>query len=464
MRPVSSPAMRMAGPRGGGTTGVAFLHPIPEESCMNKPWVLHMLMTSVMAVTLGLSSGRLAEAHSSSDLDQDDHQREATLYIWAGDQERTRPDFLAVIDLDERSPHCVRVLRTVPLPPPGNMGNEPHHCHLSADRNVLACGGLLSVLSGQPGIFFFDVSHARHPVFLFATSAPNSGITDDFLPLPGGGFLVTQMGSATGGAPGRLAEFDHKLNLIAEYPAHPPSDGFNPHGISASFRRNLLVTSDFINPVTTLNVWPGDVELRGSLRFWNLANREITRTVVLPEALGTMDVKLIPGDSHGRAVTVNMYSGLVYTVDPTDGSVVQSFNCEDIVPHIEVPVRGGMVQLLAMPKSGDRLIFASFQAGQIGMLDISDRTQEDGFVQKAIVNLGVDAGPHDIALTKDDARLVVTDYFLNEDGFGKIHFEGDHKVHVIKVTHNTLKLDTRFELDFNTAFEHPARPHGIAMK
>jgi hypothetical protein len=43
-------------------------------------------------------------------------------------------------------------------------------------------------------------------------------------------------------------------------------------------------------------------------------------------------------------------------------------------------------------------------------------------------------------------------------------FEGDHKVHVIQVSHDTLTLDRRFEPDFNTAFEHPARPHGIAMK
>src|SRR5262249_23560781 len=103
-------------------------------------------------------------------------------------------------DFDEHSHTYGRVLRTVPLPPPGNVGNEPHHCHLSADKNILACGGLLSVLSGQNGIFFFDVSHARHPVFLFSTSAANSSITDDFLPLPTGGFLVTQMGSASGGA------------------------------------------------------------------------------------------------------------------------------------------------------------------------------------------------------------------------------------------------------------------------
>jgi selenium-binding protein 1 len=429
---------------------------------MNKPWIQRIVVTSFVVAALVLSSGSLAK--SNDDRGKDDDQRAKTLYIWAGDQARVRPDFLAVIDFDEHSHNYGRVLRTVPLPPPGNVGNEPHHCHLSADENILACGGLLSVLSGQNGIFFFDVSNARHPVFLFSTSAPDSSITDDFLPLPNGGFLVTQMGSATGGAPGRLAEFDRNLNLVAEYPVNPPLDGFNPHGVSAAFSRNLLVTSDFINPVTTLNVWPGAVELRGSLRFWDLAKREITRTVFLPEALGTMDVKLIPRDPHGRAVTANMFSGLVYTVDPTDGSVVQSFDCEDIVPHIEVPVRGGMVQLLETPKSGNRLIFASFQAGQVGLLDISDRIHQNAFVQKAVVNLGLGAGPHDLVLTEDDSRLVVTDYFLNEDSFGKIHFEGDHKVHVIQVTHNNMTLDTRFELNFNTAFEHPARPHGIAMK
>jgi selenium-binding protein 1 len=317
------------------------------------------------------------------------------------------------------------------------------------------------VLKGQTGIFFFDVSNARHPEFLFSTAAPNSSVTDDFLPLPEGGFLITQMGSATGAAPGRVAEFDRHLQLVAEYPSSPPTDGFNPHGISARFDLDLMVTSDFINPASTLNSWPGPVELRGALRFWNLSRRELTRTVFLPDAAGSMDVKLIPGDPHGRAVTANMFTGLVYTVDPTDGSVVQSFDCETIVPHIETPVEGGMVQLLAMPGSGNRLIFASFEAGQVGLLDISNPS---AFRQLSIVNLGIGAGPHDIDLTEDDSRLVVTDYFLDEDDFGRIHFDGDRRVHVIEVTDDSLTLDTRFDLDFNTAFDHPARPHGIAMK
>ena len=415
-------------------------------------------LASVASLALSAPGPWASAALAGTD---DDGDSATTLYVWAGDAARLRPDFLAVVDFDERSPSYGQVIRTVPVPPPGNVGNEPHHCNLSADKRVLACGGLLSVLSSQPGVFFFDVSRARHPRFLSSAATPRSSITDDFLPLPGGGFLVTQMGSASGGAPGRLAEFDRRLRLVGEHPLYPPADGFNPHGISADFSRNLLVTSDFILPVSTLDVWPGPVELRGGLRFWDLARREIVRTVFLPEAWGSMDVKLIPGDPHGRAVTANMFSGLVYTVDPSDGSVVQSFDCEDIVPHVEVPVRGGMVQLLAMPRSGDRLIFASFEAGQVGMLDIRDRNH---FTQKAVVDLGVGAGPHMIALTDDEARLVVSDYFLEEDRFGKIHFEGDRKVHVIHVTDDSLELDARFQLDFATAFDFPARPHGVAMK
>jgi selenium-binding protein 1 len=387
-----------------------------------------------------------------------------TLYIWASDQARVAPDFLAVIDFDRRSPDYGKVLRTVPLPPPGNVGNEPHHCHTSPDQTILACGGLLSVLKGQNDIFFFDISDARNPKFLRSAHAPNSSITDDFLPMPGGGFLVTNMGSATGGAGGRVVEFDKDLNLVAEHPSVLPADGgFNPHGIDADFSRNRLVTSDFINPVTTLNVFAGDLQLRSSIRFWDLGSRTITRSVFLPDNAGTMDVKLIPGDNRGRAVTVNMFTGRMYTVDPTDGSYVQSFDMADVTPHVDTPVPGGMPGLLAAPRTGRSVITATLMAGQVVMLDI---TNPKKFKQLSVVSFGKDTGPHSVHLTHDDKRLVVTDYFLNEDDFGKVHFEGDHKVHVLNVGDRSLTVDPAFQvIDFNTAFSTgPARPHGIGMK
>jgi len=390
-------------------------------------------------------------------------REERTLYVWAGDQARQAADFLAVIDFDEDSERYGQVVGTLPIPPPGNVGNEPHHCSLSADRKVLACGGLLSLLRGQAGIFFFDVSRPRQPQFLFSTNAAASwsSVTDDFLPLSGGGFLVTQMGSATGGAPGRLAEFDRDLQLVDQYPHQPPADGFNPHGISARPELDLMVTSDFINPVSTLNAVPGDPELRGAIRVWQLSTRSLVRTIPVPGAVGTMDVKLIPGDAQARAFTAGMFDGWVYLVDTAAGAARPVFDCETIVPHVEVPVAGGMVQLLAVHPRGDRLLFGSFQAGQVGMLDVSD--PEHPF-QLDVVNLGVDAGPHNLVLTEDGERLVVSDYFLDQDGFGKIHFEGDHRVHALRVGRRSLQLDPRFQLDFDTAFARPARPHGMAVK
>ena len=116
-------------------------------------------------------------------------------------------------------------------------------------------------MKGQNGIFFFDVTDATNPRFLFSTKAVESSITDDFLPIENGGFLITQMGAADGTAPGRVAEFDGSMHFVAnhfgtmsmfqEWPSAPPLDGFNPHGISARPDLNLMMTSDFILPAST---------------------------------------------------------------------------------------------------------------------------------------------------------------------------------------------------------------------
>lgn len=438
----------------------------------NKRLLVSLALRLFVAITLTI----LMADKALADRDEHDARKEKVLYIWAGDQARKAPDFLAVINFDEDSNEYGTIIKTVPVPPPGNVGNEPHHCHLNAPKTVLACGGLLSLFSGQNGIFFFDVRDAANPRFLFSTKAVESSITDDFLPTRDGGFLITQMGSASGGDPGRVAEYDGELRFVAnhfgtvtmfrEWPDKPPLDGFNPHGISARPDLNLMMTADFILPSSTLAGSPAPV-LRGSVRVWDYRARKITRTInlVSPDggpALGTMDVKMIPNDPGGLAYVSGMFDGHIYLVDPIAGTGVPAFDCETVTPHVDTPVRGGMGQILTIPRQGDRLIFGLFQAGQVGMLDTNDRAN---LKQLSVVSFGKDAGPHNLVLSSDDRRLVVTDYFLNEDDAGIIHFEGDHKVRVIKVSHDTLTEDRRFHLDFNTAFPTgPARPHGIAMK
>ena len=391
---------------------------------------------------------RTARAH-------DEERLERYLYVWAGDQARTSPDRLAVVDFDPRSTSYGRIVATRPLPEPGATGNEPHHVGLSSDGRTLALGGLLSVLKGQPEIFFFDVSRPASPRYISSADPPQSAITDEFYAIPGGGYLVTMMGSAMGHAPGRVVEFDRRLHLVAEHPDRPPDDGFNPHGISVRPELNLMVTSDFICPSTTLNAVPGNLDLRGSIRVWALQQRKIVKTIEIPGAGGTIDVHLIPGDDHARAFTAGMLDDKLYLVDTRRGRATPVFDFATIS-------KGGWPQLMRMTADGKRLFITMNVAGRVAMFDTSD--PEDPALL-SVLDLGIGSGPHYLALTRDERRLVVSDYFLNEDGFGKVHQEGDHKVHVAKVTRHSLELDPTFNLDFNVEFPTgPARPHGLAMK
>lgn len=398
----------------------------------------------------------VAERGRQADVwEKQDGAAEKYLFVWAGDQGRTDPDFLAVVNFDESSPDYGKVVNTLPLPEPGATGNEPHHVGLSRDKKVLACGGLLSVLKGQKEIFFFDVSNPAAPRFISSADPPQSAITDEFQALPGGGFLVTMMGGAEGHHPGRVAEFNKDLQLVNEYPQDPPMDGFNPHGISVRPEINLMVTSDFICPSTTLHAVPGGLDLRGSVRVWDFKERKILRTIRIPNPAGTIDVKLIPGDARARAYTAGMTDDKLYLLDTQRGTATPVFDFSAIA-------QGGWPQLMRMTRDGKRLFISMNTAGRVVMLDTSN--PEKPKVLK-VLDLGAGSGPHYIALTDDEKRLVISDYFLNEDDAGKVHAEGDHLVHVAKVTGKDLVLDSRFQLDFNTAFATgPARPHGLAFK
>jgi selenium-binding protein 1 len=377
------------------------------------------------------------------------------LYIWAGDQARKSADFLAVVDFNQDSPAYGRVVRTVPVTGPGAVGNEPHHVGLSTDGRTLAAGGLLSVLKGQPEIFFFDLSDPAAPALSGSADPPLSSITDEFYALPGGGFLVTMMGGAKGHHPGRVVELSGNREILAEHPKQPPDDGFNPHGISVRPELNLMVTSDFICPSTTLHGVDSGLILRGSVRVWDFKKRAILRTIKLPTGSGPIDVQLIPRDPMGRGYTAGMTDSKLYLLDTTKGSAKAVFDFSAIASE-------GWPQLMRLTRDGRRLIIVLNQAGKVVMLDIQNR--EAPRVLK-VLDLGKASGPHYLALTRDEKRLVITDYFLNEDSFGKIHAEGDHKVHVVRVTEHDLVLDPRFRLDFNTAFASgPARPHGAAIR
>lgn len=114
-----------------------------------------------------------------------------------------------------------------------------------------------------------------------------SSITDEVRAKPDGGFFITYMGSAVGTSPGRLVETDSNFNIIHEWPEDVPSvlnilgEQFSPHGLSINWNKNIILTSDFVVPVTILKPTTGKVSAN-TLRLWDLDKRSIISTLTIP--------------------------------------------------------------------------------------------------------------------------------------------------------------------------------------
>jgi hypothetical protein len=103
------------------------------------------------------------------------------------------------------------------------------------------------------------------------------------------------------------------------------------------------------------------------------------------------------------------------------------------------------------------------KAGKVVWLNIENRENPTVL---SVFDLGPNSGPHYIAFSPDESKVVVADYFLVQDLFptGVVQVDGDHKIHVLETAGDVLTRDTAFNLDFDDAIgTGPARPHGIAI-
>lgn len=88
-----------------------------------------MIALSLIVVLYSLGAAHAsAQADPASESHHEDKREvhvDNTLLVWAGDKAHVAPDFLAVIDFDEHSPHYGKVIRTVPLTGPAQLATNP---------------------------------------------------------------------------------------------------------------------------------------------------------------------------------------------------------------------------------------------------------------------------------------------------------------------------------------------------
>jgi hypothetical protein len=207
-------------------------------------------------------------------------------YFWTGAGDNIHADFLVTTSLDDATFGTIIDITNVPT-----SGNSPHHLGSSLDGKTLVGGGLLSLLKTQDTAFYFDVSDPYAPKFLKSNRALLSSITDEIRAKPDGGFFITYMGSAVGTSPGRLVETDANFDIIHEWPEDVAGtlnilgEQFSPHGLSVDWKNNLILTSDFVVPLSILKPTLG-IQRANTLRLWDLTTRTILNTITIPNVSG----------------------------------------------------------------------------------------------------------------------------------------------------------------------------------
>ena len=269
------------------------------------------------------------------------HAGSSYLAVWSSDKDPAEgslnTDFLAIIDADPRSPTYGKVVNTASLQNipgtnllndlgltgalgltteyglpstgiPSDALNEAHHMThepiVVGGHRYLYLGGLISA-----NVFRCDVTDPlKIPTCPLVTSAQDvknfSGV-DDFIQAPDGNLLVTYMGAKNLTTPGGVVELGLDGTVVEEYAAAKPGgptrympsiNGVtdtgllaHPHGIDIREDLNLLVTSDYADPLSlaTAATVDGITEDCGTtVRFWDLTDLDAGPTAIAQVPVG----------------------------------------------------------------------------------------------------------------------------------------------------------------------------------
>src|SRR5271166_1191611 len=281
------------------------------NSLSRKDWLLPAVLACVLAAPWNALAGSSYLAVWSSDKETDD--RPGVL----------NTDFLAIIDADPKSRTYGKVVNTASMESmpdanllndlgltgplgltdkyglpatgiPSDALNEAHHMThdpiVIGKHSYLYMGGLISA-----NIFRCDVADPLHiptcPLVTTAKDVTNFSGIDDFLQAPNGDVLVTYMGAKDLTTLGGLVEIGLDGAVVGEYAAAKPGGPTrympsvngetdtgllaHPHGIDTRPDLDLMVTSDYADPLTlaTSPTLQGEKEDCGTtVRFWKLSD------------------------------------------------------------------------------------------------------------------------------------------------------------------------------------------------
>ena len=356
------------------------------------------------------------------------------LFVWTADADRQESDFLAVLDVDRRSPTYGDVLATIEV---GFPAVAHHSEHRMPDDAQLFVNGYESGRS-----YIIDLREPLTPKLVKEfTSIADYSYPHSFERLPNGNVIATFQNAlgepeSTGGIVELTPMGDYVRSSSAAVASMPE---IRPYSLLPLPDDDLLVTtaSDM-----------EEIVVADSIQFWRLSDLTLLKTLRLPPG-SRGDEHMHPAEprmmADGETLLVNTFSCGLYQVHEAANENrtvehIYTFKMVDpslISPTCALAVNFGRFWVQTVPSRHGLVT-----------LDMSDPSdpKEVGYLF-----LGDGIYPHWMSLEPSEKRIVLT-------GFGDMR----HKVTMITVDPDTgtLEVDRDFGKDGSTSFERSNWPHG----
>lgn len=363
---------------------------------------------------------------------------EKHLYLFCVDADEKDNDFVAVIDVDSKSPTYSKVIFTLDL---GTKGNETHHWGYTDDRARIWAGGLKS-----SRIWILDVAtdpaKPRIEKVLDGVSK-ETGFSGPhtYYALPGR-MLVSFLGAAGGGLPAGLAEFTNDGKFIRRIEL--PSDAPYGYDVAIKPELNRMVTSSF-TPMRNYSKPMSQFDMKDFSKQMVVWDFKARKPIQVGEAgLAPLEVRW----------SLKKGASLGFTNCALDNSIWM-FRAEGDGPYkFQKVATTGALPADLRQSPDDRFLYVScFGEDRIQQWDVSD---PDHVKLHGEARIGTQ--PNMMHVTGDGKRMYVSNSLLST-----MDRETPFWVRLIRVSPEGMTIDKSFDVDLNKFPTGPARGHDMLL-
>ncbi len=400
----------------------------------------------------------------------------------------SKPDYLAVVDLDPQSPTFSQVVSRLPMP---NVGDELHHfgwnacssCHgePGKSRQYLVLPGL-----GSGRIHIVDVANPRHPKLhkviegeaiaeQVDLSAPHTVHC-----LANGQIMISMLGDSKGEGPGGFLLLDDEFEIVGRWEKEAEAMRFN-YDFWYQPRHNVMVSSEWGAPNTIQEGFKlEDVQADKyghQLHFWDWKEKRIKQSVDLgEEGMIPLEVRFHhdPDSAHGYVGAALSSAMWHFSKGEKLWDVEKAIQVDPVETEgWPFPVPGLITDLL-LSLDDKWLYFSNWLHGDIRQYDVSDPANPKltgqvwlgGVIGKeSSTDRQLEGGPQMLQLSLDGKRLYVTNslYSRWDDQFyPEMAKSGSYMLQLDCNTESGgLTVNEDFFVDFGKEPDGPARAHEI---